>query len=106
MENLLPTVCLFTIYLWPFVVLISRENDRQKSRHRLATEYAGVDKLLDYLWSATKDGNQRQKIHFPWQQSIMLSTGQQCKNNGPLNVGKAHSNEWKFYSIKKSRGIM
>ena len=49
------TRCVFTIYLLPiFVVLISREIVRQRRCH-LAIEYAGVDKLPDYLRSDTKD---------------------------------------------------
>ena len=56
-------VCLLTIYLLPaFVVLISRE-----IVGRLVTDYAGVDKLPDYLRSDTKDANQS---HFPWQWSL------------------------------------
>ena len=60
-----------------------------------------VDKWPYYLrsqdsrvQSATKYVNQRQKGHFPWQQSNMLSNGQLHENNWPPNVGKAHSSEW------------
>ena len=43
--------CLFTIYLLPSIVLISRDIVCQRRWRRLATEYAGVDKLLDHLHS-------------------------------------------------------
>ena len=48
------TLCVFLqIYLLPFVVLISRELVCQRRWRILATEYAGVDILLDYLPSET-----------------------------------------------------
>ena len=50
------TYNLLTIYLLPaFVVLISREVVRQRRRHRLATDYVGVDKFPDYLQSSDKE---------------------------------------------------
>ena len=42
-----------------------RSVDQPKTLQRLATKYAGVDKLPDYLRSDTKDVNQRQKNLFP-----------------------------------------
>ena len=66
-KKLLHTVCLFTIYLLPaIVVLISREIRWR----RLATEVAGVDKLPDYLWS---ERYKKKKINFQmikWQRSL------------------------------------
>ena len=73
--------CLFTIYLLPSIVLISRDIVCQRRWRRLATEYAGVDKLLDHLQSDTKDVNQRLKIHSPWHRSNMFSNGRLCKRD-------------------------
>ena len=48
----LHTVGLFTITIRSDT---SREIVRQRRWRRLVTEPAGVDKLVDYLWSDTKD---------------------------------------------------
>ena len=59
-----------------FVTILSvyqcREIVRQRCWRLLATEYAGVDKLPNCLHSDTKDVNQRQRIHFPWQRPLKV----------------------------------
>ena len=63
----LHTVCLFTINVLPFAVLISREIIWQRRWRRLATEYAGGDKYrtsCGVIWDVI-----RQIIHSPWQRS-------------------------------------
>ena len=76
-------MCLFTVYLLPFIVLISREL-LQRRWLRLATEYAGVDKLPDYLRSDTKDFNQEAKNQLSLTAVIIcLATVNYQKNNWP-----------------------
>ena len=47
-------VSFYNLFLPAFLVLISRGIVCQRHWRRLATEYAGVDKLPDYLQSDTK----------------------------------------------------
>ena len=157
MTAVVHTVCLFTMYLLPFIVFFSREysspNQRQRRwtehslehswktlcrfsspssswlslfsffsqsfaktrNHQIFPKYYSKCETHPYSWprstffpiwsrlqiswrrarSATKYVNQGQKGRFPWRRSNMFSNGQLHKNNWPLNVGKAHSSEWR-----------
>ena len=90
-EKYLHTVCLFTIYLLPSAEKLStKEIVRQRRWRCLATEYAEVDELPDYLHSDTKDVNQSTFLdsgHY------MLSNIQLSENNSPPEVGKAHARQ-------------
>ena len=75
------------ILLPAFVVSISREIVR------LATEYAGVDKLPEYLRSVMKVGK---KSTYLDSGHYILSNGQLSKNYSPPAVVKAHASERSF----------
>ena len=70
-------VSFYILFVTPaFVVLISKEIVCQRLWRRLATEYAGLDKLPDYLGSDTKEAK---KSTFLDSAHYMLSNGHYWK---------------------------
>ena len=83
--------------------IIPPKKIRQRCWRRLATKYAGVDKLPDYLRSDMKDVNQKQKENQPDQ--LCLATVNYTKIMDRRKSGRPIQVNGAFYSIKKSRVI-
>ena len=104
------------LYIIPFITQLLAKNYKIIS-HCVFLQFIGYHssaKVIDVSWQPNtlglisysttcgvigKTWIRGKKIHFPWQQSIMLINGQLYKNNWPSQVNGA------FYSIKKSRLI-